>query len=55
MRAQLQHLVEATAITRVTLQVLPFTAGAHAGMDNEFNISGFAELPIMISTSSRTT
>lgn len=43
MTAQLQHLVEATAIPRVTLQVLPFVAGAHAGMDGEFNLYGFVE------------
>ena len=43
MRAQLQHLVEATNFPRVTLQVLPFAAGAHAGMDGEFNVFSFSE------------
>jgi transcriptional regulator with XRE-family HTH domain len=42
-RAQLQRLVEATAIPRVTLQVLPFAAGAHSGLDGEFTIIGFKE------------
>jgi hypothetical protein len=42
-RAQLQHLVEATALPRVTLQVLPFSAGAHAGLDGEFTIISFPE------------
>jgi transcriptional regulator with XRE-family HTH domain len=42
-RAQLQRLVEATSIPRVTLQVLPFVAGAHAGLDGDFIIIGFEE------------
>jgi transcriptional regulator with XRE-family HTH domain len=42
-RAQLQRLVEATALPRVTLQVLPFTAGAHAGLDGEFTILSFPD------------
>lgn len=43
MRAQLQHLVEAAGISNVTFQVLPFRAGAHAGMDGEFTLFSFAE------------
>jgi transcriptional regulator with XRE-family HTH domain len=42
-RAQLHRLAEATAIPRVTLQVLPFSAGAHAGLDGEFTVIGFQE------------
>ncbi|HEX8858103.1 MAG TPA: helix-turn-helix transcriptional regulator [Actinomycetes bacterium] len=42
-RAQLHRLVEVTHLPRVTLQVLPFTAGAHAGLDGEFTIIGFQE------------
>jgi transcriptional regulator with XRE-family HTH domain len=38
MHAQLERLIDAAALPSVTLQVLPFTAGAHAGMDGEFTI-----------------
>jgi transcriptional regulator with XRE-family HTH domain len=38
MQAQLQRLVDVAALPSVTLQVLPFSAGAHAGMDGEFTI-----------------
>jgi transcriptional regulator with XRE-family HTH domain len=43
MRAQLQRLMEVTALPRLTLQVLPFAAGAHAGLDGEFDLYSFAE------------
>jgi Domain of unknown function (DUF5753) len=43
MRAQIQRLVEAAALPNVTLQVLPFEAGAHAGMDGTFAILDFPE------------
>jgi transcriptional regulator with XRE-family HTH domain len=43
MRAQLERLVEAAALPNVTLQVLPFEAGAHAGMDGTFAILDFPE------------
>lgn len=42
-RAQLQHLQEVTAIPGITLQVLPFSAGAHSGLDGEFTVIGFKE------------
>jgi transcriptional regulator with XRE-family HTH domain len=38
MRAQLLHLVKVAELPNVTLQVLPFAAGAHAGMDGTFTI-----------------
>ena len=38
MRAQLGRLVEASKQPNVTLQVLPFSVGAHAGMDGAFMI-----------------
>lgn len=42
-RAQLQHLAElASTYPGVTLQVLPFHAGAHAAMDGPFMLLGFA-------------
>jgi transcriptional regulator with XRE-family HTH domain len=43
MRAQLAHLVELAALPHVTLQVVPFAAGAHAGMECPFLILGFPE------------
>jgi transcriptional regulator with XRE-family HTH domain len=41
MSRQLQHLVEETARQTVTLQVLPFSAGEHAGMHGSFTILSF--------------
>jgi transcriptional regulator with XRE-family HTH domain len=43
MSAQLQHLIEVSMRpnTPVTLQVMPFTAGAHPGMNGPFVILGF--------------
>ncbi|MEV4507751.1 helix-turn-helix transcriptional regulator [Dactylosporangium sp. NPDC049525] len=38
MRRQLEHLSEAAGWPNVTLQVLPFSAGAHAGMDGTFTM-----------------
>jgi transcriptional regulator with XRE-family HTH domain len=38
MRRQLLHLVQISELSNVTLQVLPFAAGAHAGMDGTFTI-----------------
>lgn len=38
MHAQLKRLIDVAALPSVTLQVLPYTAGAHAGMDGEFTI-----------------
>jgi transcriptional regulator with XRE-family HTH domain len=43
MRDQLVRLIEAAALPNVTLQVLPFAAGAHAGMDGTFAILDFPE------------
>jgi hypothetical protein len=43
MRGQLQRLVEAADLPNVTLQVLPFEVGAHAGMDGTFAILDFPE------------
>ncbi len=38
MGRQLLHLAEMAELANVTLQVLPFAAGAHAGMDGTFTI-----------------
>lgn len=44
MRAQLEHLVKlASSLPHITVQVLPFAAGAHAGMEGAFLILGFPE------------
>ena len=44
MLKQLHSLIEAARLPTVTLQVLPFTAGAHVGMEAAFTILQFADL-----------
>ncbi|MGW5414275.1 helix-turn-helix domain-containing protein [Actinomadura geliboluensis] len=44
MRQQLRHLGEMAKLPNVTLQVLPFEAGAHPAMSGSFTILGFPEL-----------
>ena len=43
MRDQLAHLVEMAALPHVTVQVLPFSAGAHPGLNGQFAILEFAD------------
>ena len=43
MRAQLDALLGKATLPHVTIQVLPFAAGAHAGMEGPFLILGFPE------------
>ena len=43
MRAQFRHLLEASELPHVTFQVIPFDAGAHAGMPGSFIVLQFAE------------
>ncbi|WP_433307929.1 helix-turn-helix domain-containing protein [Actinoplanes sp. CA-030573] len=43
MRDQLSKLIEAARLPNVTLQILPFATGAHAGMDGTFVILEFEE------------
>lgn len=45
MRAQLIHLIELMKTHRIVLQVLPFSAGAHALAGGSVTIMQFAELP----------
>jgi transcriptional regulator with XRE-family HTH domain len=45
MREQLSRLAEATDHPRITVQVMPFTTGAHPGMLGPFLIASFAEGP----------
>jgi Domain of unknown function (DUF5753)/Helix-turn-helix domain len=49
-RGQIERLIEATTLPRVSLQVLPFSAGAHAAMVGAFSILRFAdqELPDVV-------
>jgi transcriptional regulator with XRE-family HTH domain len=43
MRAQLDHVLEMTALPNVTVQVLPFRQGGHAAAGGAFTILRFAE------------
>jgi transcriptional regulator with XRE-family HTH domain len=41
MRDQLQRIVEAAQLPNVTIQIIPFTAGAHPAMESSFDILEF--------------
>jgi transcriptional regulator with XRE-family HTH domain len=43
MKAQLRHLLELTALSNVTLQMVPFHLGGHAAAGGPFSILRFAE------------
>jgi transcriptional regulator with XRE-family HTH domain len=43
MRAQLEHIVQMAERPQITVQVLPFKAGAHPAMDGSFMIVGFSD------------
>ncbi|TMM40233.1 MAG: helix-turn-helix domain-containing protein [Actinobacteria bacterium] len=43
MTRQIDHLVMVADLPNITLQVLPFAIGAHAGMDGSFAILGYEE------------
>jgi hypothetical protein len=43
MRAQIQHLMDMAELPNITLQVIPFYAGAHAAVGGPFTILRFAE------------
>lgn len=43
MRAQLARLIEVSKQPNVTIQIIPYSAGAHPAMDSVFNILEFAE------------
>ncbi|MFF1520428.1 helix-turn-helix domain-containing protein [Streptomyces sp. NPDC058305] len=45
MREQLEHLNSLGAEPHITVQVLPYTAGAHAGLSGQFSILQFAGSP----------
>ncbi|MCW2906477.1 MAG: helix-turn-helix protein [Actinomycetia bacterium] len=46
MQAQLRYLMEVSELPHVTLQVIPFDVGAHAGMPGSFVFMQFAEASI---------
>ena len=49
MGAQLERMIEATRIHSVTIQVIPYKAGAHPAMDSTFTILDFADpLPSVV-------
>ena len=43
MRAQLSHLLEVAALSTVTLQIMPFRHGGHAGAGGSFTVLRFGE------------
>ncbi|NUO98229.1 MAG: helix-turn-helix domain-containing protein [Nonomuraea sp.] len=43
MREQLKRLIELSELPHVTIQVIPFTAGAHAGFDSTFRLMEFTQ------------
>jgi transcriptional regulator with XRE-family HTH domain len=43
MRAQFRHLIEVAELPQVTLQVLPFASGGHAGESGSFTVLRFEE------------
>ncbi|MFH8760583.1 helix-turn-helix domain-containing protein [Streptomyces atroolivaceus] len=45
MREQLEHLNALSAEPHITLQVLPYTAGAHPGLSGQFSILQFTDSP----------
>lgn len=45
MSAQLERLVEVSALSNVTVQVIPFRVGAHPAMNSTFNLLHFSNLP----------
>jgi len=45
MRAQLMHITQMANRQHISIQVLPFKAGAHPAMDGSFIILGFPEAP----------
>jgi hypothetical protein len=50
MRGQLERLIDATKLPNITLQLLPFSAGAHPAMAGAFSVLRFGdqELPDVV-------
>lgn len=47
MRDQLEHVVKLSKLPNVTVQILPFSAGAHPAMTSPFELLGFDDHPGM--------
>jgi transcriptional regulator with XRE-family HTH domain len=43
MREQMHRLCEASELPNITIQILPFSIGQHAGMNGSFTVVGFPE------------
>jgi transcriptional regulator with XRE-family HTH domain len=50
MRAQLAHLLSFESDPRINIQVLPFSAGVHAGLQGSFDIYRFSGDPTIVYT-----
>ncbi|EPD58697.1 helix-turn-helix domain-containing protein [Streptomyces sp. HGB0020] len=50
MRGQLAHLLSYEKNPRVNIQILPFSAGAHAGLQGSFDLYRFASEPSIVYT-----
>ncbi|MFC8515580.1 helix-turn-helix transcriptional regulator [Streptomyces cylindrosporus] len=50
MRGQLAHLLSFEQNPRINIQILPFSAGAHAGLQGSFNLYRFASDPTIVYT-----
>ncbi|MFD5797469.1 helix-turn-helix domain-containing protein [Streptomyces diastatochromogenes] len=50
MRKQLAHLLTFEDNPRINIQILPFSAGAHAGMQGSFDLYRFASDPTIVYT-----
>ncbi|MCZ9353248.1 helix-turn-helix domain-containing protein [Streptomyces mutabilis] len=50
MRGQLAHLLSFESNPRINVQVLPYSAGAHAGLQGSFNLYRFARDPAIVYT-----
>ncbi len=50
MRGQLAHLLSFDGNPRINIQVLPFSTGAHAGLQGSFNLYRFASDPDIVYT-----
>jgi transcriptional regulator with XRE-family HTH domain len=48
MRSQLKYLVEISQARNITIQILPFSGGAYAGMAGSFAILHFADAPSVV-------
>ena len=48
MRAQVEHLAEMAERTNVVVQVIPYSVGAHEGVNGAFVIADFANAPSIV-------